>query len=250
MGGSALGWGSLRRGTVRGRARAAGALVSLVVSVALCVGAAAVWEVERREEQPGSGPATSVIGPPPQGMPAALPREVPRRPAVLLVRDGVPGPVVGPTYGPGMRLTPMRGLRGMPFDFDVPETWGCIGGSKRLRADVVWTCADERGGSRAGGWIGVQSCRAPCRDTEQTGFRTELIGPEPRWRATDPATAFTESPADIDGEPRVRVAMTYAFAADTGGPVDTLAFARLTGPPATLDTLLSLVNEIRLRAGG
>ncbi|WP_141808642.1 hypothetical protein [Nocardia bhagyanarayanae] len=224
--------------------------MSSVVSVALCVGVAALWEAERRVEQPGSGPATSVIGPPPQGMPTALPREVPRRSTVLLVRDGAPGPVAGPTYGPRARLAPMRGLRGMPFDFDVPETWGCIGGSKRLRADVVWTCADERGGSRAGGWIGVHSCLAPCRDVEQAGFRTELIGPEPHWRATDSATAFTESPADIDGEPRVRVAMTYAFAADTGGPVDTLAFARLTGPPATLDTLLSLVNEIRLRAAG
>ncbi len=234
---------------MRGRT-AAGALVSLVVSVMFCAGTAALWEAERQDEKPGAGPVTSVIGPPPQGIPAALPRELPRRNAVRLVRDGAPGPVAGRTYGPNARLTPMRGLHGMPFDFDVPETWGCIGGSKRLRADVVWTCADERGGSRAGGWIGVQSCLAPCGDTEQAGFRAELMGAESSWRTIDPATAFTESPAAVDGEPRMRVAMTYAFAADTDGPVDTLAFARLTGPPATLDTLLHLVNEVRLRAGG
>ncbi len=248
MGGNALGWRVGRRGVVRGRA--AGALVSLVVSVVFCVGAAALWEAERQEERPGAGPVTSVIGPPPQGMPAALPREVPRRPAVRLVRDGAPGPVVGPTYGPGARLVPMRALRGMPFDFDVPETWGCVGGSKRLRADVVWTCADARGGSKAGGWIGVHSCLAPCGDTEQAGFRAELIGAEPRWRATDPETSFAEFPVDIDGEPRVRIAMTYAFAAEFEGPVDTLAFAGLSGPPATLDTLLRLMNEVRLRAAG
>ncbi|WP_431956357.1 hypothetical protein [Nocardia lijiangensis] len=224
--------------------------MSLVVSVVFCVGAAALWEAERQEERPGAGPVTSVIGPPPQGMPAALPREVPRRPAVRLVRDGAPGPVVGPTYGPGARLVPMRALRGMPFDFDVPETWGCVGGSKRLRADVVWTCADARGGSKAGGWIGVHSCLAPCGDTEQAGFRAELIGAEPRWRATDPETSFAEFPVDIDGEPRVRIAMTYAFAAEFEGPVDTLAFAGLSGPPATLDTLLRLMNEVRLRAAG
>lgn len=249
VGGSALKWNWGRRGAVRGRT-AAGAVVSLVVSVAFCLGTAALWEAELQQDTPGAGPVTSVIGPPPQGIPVALPREVPRRPTVRLVRDGAPGPVAGRTYGPDTRLTPMRGLRGMPFDFDVPETWGCIGGSKRLRADVVWTCADERGGSRAGGWIGVHSCLAPCGDIEQAGFRAELIGAESRWRATDPTTAFTESAADIDGEPRLRVAMTYAFAADTAGPVDTLAFARLTGPPATLDSLLHLINEVRLRAAG
>lgn len=223
-----------------------GVVASSVFSLAFCVGVAGLWMVTGREETPSEGPATSVIGEPA----AAAPPDLPRRPEVTLARNGDRGPVVGQTYGAGEALSPMRGLRGLPFDFDLPEGWGCREGSERLRVDAVWTCVDERGGSRAGGWIGVQSCAEPCGELEQAMFRSALIGTGPVWHATDDTTWYTETPIEIDGDPRLRVAMIHRFAAHPGGPVDTLAFARLTGPVAVTDTLARVVNEVRLRAAG
>jgi hypothetical protein len=75
------------------------------------------------------------------------------------------------------------------------------------------------------------------------------------WRSVDPATMYAEEMGTLtDGGDKGaevnRVAMTYVFAANPGGPLDSMAFAQFTGPPNSKLDMQKVINDIRVRAAG
>jgi hypothetical protein len=180
---------------------------------------------------------------------------VARRPEVHPPHDGSPGLVAGPTFGPADQVYHMD-LGGIPFKFDVPLNWSCMPSSKMAAQFLsAWTCYDSNAQGGAGGLVAVQNCPTPCGPADQAKLRALLPVPAAVWRSTDPATMYGEESGTLTdgankGEQVSRVAMTYTFAANSGGPVDTMAFAQFTGPPNSKPDMQKVVNDIRVRVAG
>jgi hypothetical protein len=155
--------------------------------------------------------------------------------------NGKPGLVAGPTYGEGEKTYHMK-LRGFPFEFDAPGTWGCMRSDKEP-FDSRWICVDDGGrfggaGSGAGGMVAVEQCPGNC---EEKRLERTLVVDAADWRRTDSSTMYAEIVGeDADGQRVVRVAMTHVH--DGTGIV-----VQLTGPPDQKATMQKLINEIRAR---
>ncbi|MFI6868122.1 hypothetical protein [Nocardia sp. NPDC050406] len=175
---------------------------------------------------------------------------VPTRPSVNPPRDGRAGPVAGPTYGPGEDLYHFKVSGNVPFDYDLPGTWGCVVGSTKITVMAVKVCRDETGGTDAGGWIGIDGCANGCAEADYLVFRDKLPIDAPNWRVVDANTQYAELSGELNGKQALRVAMTYTFASRAGGPLDTIAFAQMTGAPSDRETMQKILNEIRIRAQG
>lgn len=175
---------------------------------------------------------------------------VPNRPVVNPPRDGRTGVLGGPTFGAGENLYHFKVSGNVPFEFDLPGTWGCVVGSTKITVTGVKVCRDETGGTDAGGWIGIDACANGCAEADYLTFRNKLPIDAPDWRVIDANTQFAELSGDLNGKQALRLAMTYTFASRAGGPLDTVAFAQMTGAPSDRDTMQKILNEIRVRAQG
>jgi hypothetical protein len=171
-------------------------------------------------------------------------------PRVVPTRDGGPGPVKGPTYGPHEETYRMD-LEGFPFGFDVPGTWGCIP-SRRKEFLAASTCIDEGdpfgSGAKGSGAGALQKCLTPCGESERAGVRAQLAIDAKEWKKIDVTTMYAEIHGQDEGKSVVRIAMAYVFASNRGGPLDRVALAQLTGPPKTEENLLKIMNDMREQA--
>jgi hypothetical protein len=165
-------------------------------------------------------------------------------------RDGPAGPVAGPTFGKD-EPTYLMDLRGIPFDFRVPESWGCLRSSKAGAEAVRWTCVDEgyafsgRTGDPPGGIVEVQRCRPRC-DGAQWGEIRDLLPEVPvNWRRTDDTTMYAEWTVGSDEAARTSVALSHVFARLGRGAPDTHVAVRLAGPLDEKRALQKIVNDIR-----
>lgn len=164
--------------------------------------------------------------------------------------DGPPGPVAGPTFGKGEDRFRMK-LKGFPFEFDAPGTWGCMN-SDEEPFDSRWICVDDggdlggAGGSGAGGMVAVHACPKPCGDGERATMREALAVETGDWRSTDATTMYAEVEGEDEGERVVRVAMSHVFG--DGRTPDTGVAVVLTGPVGQRPAMQKLINEIRERA--
>ncbi|WP_026415174.1 hypothetical protein [Actinomadura oligospora] len=158
--------------------------------------------------------------------------------------------VVGPTFGGGDKLHLMK-LNGLPFDFNVPDEWGCMRSDKAPFSNR-WICLHEgkgfppTGGTSAGGLVALQPCPSGCGPAQRETARNAMVISAKDWRPTDPTTQYAEETgANSKNERVVRVAMSHVFASRQGGPVDTAVAVQLTGPPDEKDDMQKIINEIR-----
>ncbi|MFC5181782.1 hypothetical protein [Actinomadura harenae] len=161
--------------------------------------------------------------------------------------------VEGPVFGGGDKPYLMK-LSGFPFDFNVPDGWGCIRSDKPPFSNR-WVCAHEgkgfppTGGTSAGGLVALQSCPSGCGPTQREAARNAMAVTAKDWRATDPTTQYAEETGTNSAQQNVvRVAMSHVFASRPGGPVDTAVAVQLTGPPDEKGDMQKVVNDIRHRA--
>lgn len=233
---------------------------SLVVVALLAVAGFVVWkrfsshDVSSTATSSSAAPQPATSSAPTSGTPVAS-GAIPRRPEANPPHDGTPGLVAGPTFGPTDPVYLMD-LTGLPFKFDVPAGWSCMPSSK-MRADFLtaWTCYDSNVANGPGGLVAVQTCPSPCGLSDQAKLRAMLPVDAGDWRTIDPATMYAEETGTLTdggnkGAEVDRVAMTYVFAANPGGPLDSMAFAQFTGPPSSKLDMQKVVNEVRARAGG
>ena len=237
--------------------------VAVAAALAVIVGgvlAANLWLGTRDTRSAGTAPAA----PYPGGTPDAdLPTTVPSIPPTMWPRtrspeptwtgaDGPDGPVAGPTFGVGEPTVTMN-LAGLPFEFRVPSSWGCLRSTRGGQGSVRWVCVDDsyalsgRPGTPRGGIIEVRRCPAPCDGTAWADLRDQLPRPQTDWRRTDDSTTYAEWSVGAGAELQVSVAMSHIFAANRGGPVDQHVAVRLTGAPEDKETLQKIVNEVRAR---
>ncbi|MEV5575555.1 hypothetical protein AB0L06_36420 [Spirillospora sp. NPDC052269] len=160
--------------------------------------------------------------------------------------------VEGPTFGGGDKLYLMK-LGGFPFNFNVPDEWGCMRSDKPPFTNR-WICAHEgkgfppTGGTSAGGLVALQSCPSGCGPTQRETVRNAMVITAKEWRATDPTTQYAEETGtNSKNENVVRVAMSHVFASRQGGPVDTAVAVQLTGPTGEKGDMQKIINEIRRR---
>ncbi|NNH75016.1 hypothetical protein HLB23_35075 [Nocardia uniformis] len=244
-----------------------GPLIALAVVSAIAVvvvGAVAIWAANRDDEADPVATATTtsaVAGTTTSASPtttttSAVPTSqapagaIPNRPSVTPPRDGRAGPVAGVTYGPGEDLYRFDASGDVPFEYDLPGTWGCLVGSTKITVTAVKVCRDETGGTDAGGWIGIDACADNCSEAAYLTFRDKLPIDAPDWRVIDANTQYAELSGDLNGKQVLRVAMTYTFASAAGGPLDTIAFVQMTGAPTDKTTMQKILNEVRIRAEG
>jgi hypothetical protein len=166
--------------------------------------------------------------------------------------DGPEGPLGGPTFGKG-EPTYFMDLKGFPFDFRVPKTWGCMRSSKVTAPTVRWICLDDawafggKPGNPPGGIIQVAPCPAPCGQKEWLAIRDKTETPPTPWRSTDTSTFFADGQV-VDGtELEWQLMVSHVFASKKGGAVDTHVFVRLTGPMSEKENLQKTANEIRIK---
>ncbi|MCP2337013.1 hypothetical protein [Actinomadura rupiterrae] len=160
--------------------------------------------------------------------------------------------VAGPSFGSGDKLYFMK-LNGFPFNFNVPDEWGCMRSDKPPFSDR-WICAHEgkgfppTGGTSAGGLVAIQPCPSGCGPTQRESARNAMVITAKDWRATDPTTQYAEETGtNTKNEKVVRVAMSHVFASRQGGPIDTAVAVQLTGPPDEKEDMQKIINEIRRR---
>lgn len=172
----------------------------------------------------------------------------PRLPDVTPPHDGTTGPFGGPTYGPKDLLYHFN-PPSLPFEFDLPASWGCVARENPAPMDVKMTCADNDNPSHGpGGWIGLFNCAAPCGDAEQQAARARLPIDEKDWKSVDSTTWYSHTKGTLkSGELAVRAAMVHAFPSTKDGKPETIAAVMLTGPPDSNDLFQKIVNEIRMR---
>jgi hypothetical protein len=231
-----------------------GAVIAFVAL--LIVGGAVVYAVTGGDPKGKAGPS---FPPPPTTSATQSPAEPDVTPSMSplpsptnVPKPGAPGPVAGPTYGKDEKKFHMK-LRGLPFEFDAPGTWGCMR-SDREPFVTRFICVDDGGTfppskkDGAGGMIGLQTCAAPCGDGERKALRKAIVVDEGDWKRTDSTTMYAEVRGkDSKGKDAVRVAMSHVFASKPGGQLDTAVAVQLTGPPDTKQTMQKLINEIRIR---
>ncbi|GAB3436628.1 hypothetical protein [Flindersiella endophytica] len=209
------------------------------------------------------GESHQTLGPLPSGSPSAGPTttsdpsETPTTgpSSKPTYTDGPPGPVAGPTYGKG-EPTYLMELRGMPFSFRAPGTWGCVSGSVKGRPDVkAWVCADEAGtfgnGERPAvpgrSEIYLEKCPAPCGAAQWKKLRdTAFDLDDKQWKATDSTTRYAEESLQSG---KTRLSMSHVFASKAGGKADTHIGIKVSGAPADKKTMQKLINEIRTKSG-
>lgn len=160
--------------------------------------------------------------------------------------DGGPGPVTGGNFGPGDNPYVIADFAGIPFAFGLPDGWGCIAGSRRIQADGVAVCRDERAGSGrgAGGWVGFVMCADACTPTDLERVGTQLVVPTDSWMQSDPMTTYADVSGEMDGAAAVRVAMRRVFTPVGGRPSSAIAFAQLTGGPEYHERMFKVLNSI------
>ncbi|MGV9858719.1 hypothetical protein ACWDTD_08695 [Gordonia sp. NPDC003425] len=162
--------------------------------------------------------------------------------------DGPPGLVSGPTFGAADNPSRVSYVGGVPFSFQIPSDWVCVGGSDDVKTTAVASCGRKDLTQRTGGVVGIESCPAACTPADNDALGTRL-GIEPyRWVNSDPSTTFADLRGTIDNQPAIRLAMRFAYASKPGGPADTLAFTVLTGTPGDRTDLLKTVNGVRAGA--
>ncbi|MET9020889.1 hypothetical protein ABZV93_12965 [Actinopolymorpha sp. NPDC004070] len=237
--------------------------VAVAAGLAVIVGgalAANLWLGNRDVRSAGTAPAPSYPrGSPgadvPTAVPSAFPTVWPRTPSpepTWTGADGPDGPVAGPTFGAGEPTVTMN-LAGLPFEFRVPGSWGCLRSPRSGEGVVRWVCVDDsyalsgRTGTPPGGIIEVSRCPAPCDGTAWAKLRDQLPSPQTDWRRTDDSTTYAEWSVGAGAELQVSVAMSHVFAATRGGPVDQHVAVRLTGAPEDKRTLQKVLNEVRAR---
>jgi hypothetical protein len=198
---------------------------------------------------PSTGPTTTSDPSDPSGTPTTGPTAAPS------YSDGPPGPVAGPTYGKG-EPTYLMELKGMPFTFRAPGTWGCMSGSIKGRPDVkAWTCADEAGifgnGERPAvpgrAEIYLENCPAPCGAAQWKKLRDTAFDLDDKlWKTTDATTRYAEESLQTG---RMQLSMSHVFASKPGGKPDLHIGIKVNGAPADKKTMQKLINEVRTKAG-
>lgn len=168
-------------------------------------------------------------------------------PGVIPPPNGSTGPLGGPTYSPGEKLVPISMPTYLPFDFNLPDGWGCTH-TENKPLDKRITCMDEITTRGAAGWIGSSRCADGCTRPAQDKVRAKLPVDAQFWKPVDDVTAYARVTGTLGNGMRVvRIAMTCSFASTSGASRDTLAVAMLTGPPETENTLQKIANELRSR---
>lgn len=204
------------------------------------------------------------VGPLPTDSPSADPTSDPSDPTESpttgpttkpTYADGPPGPVAGPTYGKG-EPTYLMELRGMPFKFRTPGTWGCVSGSVKGRPDVkAWICADEAGtwgnGERPAvpgrAEIYLEKCPAPCGAAQWKKLRDTAFDLDDKtWKPTDSTTRYAEERLQSG---KAQLSMSHIFASKAGGKPDSHIGIKVSGAPADKKTMQKLINEIRTQSG-
>ncbi len=237
--------------------------VAVVAALAVIAGGAVAanhWLGDRTDRSAGTAPAPSYPGESPgadvpTAVPSAFPTAWPTTPSPAPTWTGADGPdgrVAGPTFGVGEPTVTMN-LAGLPFEFRVPSSWGCLRSTRGGEDAVRWVCVDDsytlsgRPGTPPGGIIEVRRCPQPCDGTAWERLRDQLPRPQTDWRRTDDSTTYAEWSVGAGADLQVSVAMSHIFAGTRGGPVDQHVAVRLTGAPEDQKTLQKVVNEIRAR---
>ncbi|MEV4255704.1 hypothetical protein AB0J52_21320 [Spirillospora sp. NPDC049652] len=224
----------------------------LALAVFICLVIAAVVVVLSSD---GSGRTRTAYSPPPVPPPASPPQSGDPSPSPTS-SEGPKLPtddkahVAGPTFGSGDKPYLMK-LNGFPFDFNVPEGWGCMRSDKPGFTNR-WICVHEgkgfppTGGTSAGGLVALQSCPSGCGPDQRETVRNAMAVDHKDWRATDPTTQYAEETGTNNRDEHVvRVAMSHVFASRQGGPVDTAVAVQLTGPTDEKADMQKTINEIR-----
>ena len=188
-----------------------------------------------REPLPGTEPTTGAPGDEPTLRPA---------------RDRT---LVGPSYAAGDETYTM-GLRGFPFAFRTPPTWGCLRGKVDIPDATAWVCVDEGKPFDAGApapdrgkrlQIMVRPCPAPCGQAVRDEMSTDWFDDGAKATTVDERTAYVETA--VDGEGRYTLDMSHFFPA-TGTSRWQVAVGTHSQPDSR-DVVQRIVNDILTQAG-
>ncbi|MFW0795412.1 hypothetical protein AAFP30_16495 [Gordonia sp. CPCC 205515] len=172
--------------------------------------------------------------------------------------DGGPGPVAGNNFSVAdnpYKIGPTR----MPFAFAFPDGWDCMfSTTSTVQTTGGYTCMesslDTSGGtivtkeSHAGGRVGFQHCGAVCTpaDIDEVGKQMRILPDD--WRDIEASTTFAERTGEIGDETQTRVGMRHVYAPGGAGEPTVIAFAVMTGDPEYRDTMLKILNSVRVNA--
>lgn len=129
----------------------------------------------------GAGSSAGQSSAPPSTPPEPERRDVPAR------------TLVGPGFAAGEETYPMK-LKGMPFAFYTPKTWGCLKASADGLPDaVIWRCIDEQAGSgRPQIDLVAATCASTCTAADRDNLDTLALSKVPGYTTKDATTRYAE----------------------------------------------------------
>jgi hypothetical protein len=131
-------------------------------------------------------------------------------------------------------------LRGLPFTFLTPRSWGCLAASVGVDAKA-WRCIDESAGpARPQIDLVLRHCPDVCTEAQRAEVNRAMKHPPTYVAAREANIRFIER--TVDGSYVMTV--DRIFASSAGGLKDWLIVIQATARPADKSTVQKIVNDI------
>jgi hypothetical protein len=205
-------------------------LVTLLEVLLLILVAALPWYLFRPES---ISPAPSTQVPALTGQPFVSPSPKVHPPNRPSSGKGI----VGAAYTQADDVREMM-LLGLPFAFDVPSSWGCLGAKSPNAA--AWRCIDEQGGAqRSQVDLRLRHCPGPCTQAQRAEVG-EGLAYGSKATVIDPATRVSEG--TVAG--RYYLTLDRVLSPPPAGPGEWVVVVAARAEQADASTVQKIVNDI------
>ncbi|WP_163509332.1 hypothetical protein [Fodinicola acaciae] len=231
-------------------------IIGLVVVLCLAGGAfGAVLLTQSGSGDPSTDPSDARWGAPmDHPMPSGTPSATPSQPAPSVSPAPEP-PTKGGWPASWKKFTSADktrtiSLRGVPFSFRVPDSWGCLLLSSDATTTVV-SCIDDQfqGDQRPRVRLTFRACPSGCAAAQQRQQRADIETFGQRWIAPDSQSTFAEAKnvTTSIGTGRYVLAVSRFFHSKQGGPLDRQLVMTASGGADRAGQDQQIVNDVRVR---
>lgn len=141
-------------------------------------------------------------------------------------------------------------LKGVPFSFRVPQSWGCLLLSYDPTSTVV-SCIDDsfKGDQRPRVRLTFRTCPSGCSATQQRQGRADLETFGQRWTAPDPQSTYAEANnvTTSIGTGRYVLVVSRFYHGKAGGQLDQQLVLTASGGADRAGQVQQIVNDVRVR---
>jgi hypothetical protein len=147
-------------------------------------------------------------------------------------------------------MTRTISLKGVPFSFRVPQSWGCLLLSYDPTSTVV-SCIDDtfKGDQRPRVRLTFRACPSGCSATQQRQNRADIETFGKRWTAPDNQSTYAEAKnvTTSIGAGRYVLVVSRFFHGKPGGQLDRQLVVTASGGADRAGQVQQIVNDVRVR---